>query len=167
MARTKGHTKASIKGLAMKCTRTMNQIAGEINSFKKLHEAKKAAIAKHVKAKNATIQGVTTQGATMKNAALKRAAARAAKARKAAKVKFEQGQDEFIQEAETRLAGLQEELQAFKNKQDGMRSRAGGVARLNVVEMTHENNNASRYSQYPQKGEEGYETGSDTESEEE
>ena len=58
-------------------------------------------------------------------------------------------------------------LLAFKNKQDGMRSRAGGVARLNVVETTRENNNASRYSQYPQKGEEGYETGSDTESEEE
>lgn len=150
----------------MKCTRTMNQIAGKINSFKKLHEAKKAAIAKHVKAKNATIQGATTR-ATMKNAALKRAAAKAAKARKAAKVKFEQGQDDFIQEAEARLAGLQEELQAFKKKQDSMSSRAGGVARLNVVETARETNNTSRYSQYPQKGEEGYETGSDTESEEE
>lgn len=91
--------------------RSLPECGGRDVGFKKLHEAKKVAIAKHVKAKNATIQGATTQGATMKNAALKRAAARAAKARKAAKVKFEQGQDEFIQEAETRLAGLQEELQ--------------------------------------------------------
>ena len=90
--------------------RSLPECGGRDVGFKKLHEAKKAAIAKHVKAKNATIQGATTR-ATMKNAALKRAAAKAAKARKAAKVKFEQGQDEFIQEAETRLAGLQEELQ--------------------------------------------------------
>ena len=90
--------------------RSLPECGGCDVGFKKLHEAKKTAIAKHVKAKNATIQGATTR-ATMKNAALKRAAAKAAKARKAAKVKFEQGQDDFIQEAEARLAGLQEELQ--------------------------------------------------------